>query len=87
MAKRLSDIESSGSSAHTLLSNIYADAERWKDVTKVRRRMRDLGCQGAVQFRSVAGIAHEFHGKRILRCSKLIYDELMYMLSQMKIWI
>lgn len=43
MAKRLSDIESRGSSAHTLLSNIYADAERWKDVTKVRRRMRDLG--------------------------------------------
>lgn len=38
VAKRLADIESSGSSVHTLLANTYASADRWEDVTKVRRR-------------------------------------------------
>lgn len=43
VAKRLLEIESSDSSSHTLLANIYAAASRWEDVTKVRRKMTTLG--------------------------------------------
>ncbi|KAI3445561.1 hypothetical protein Pfo_002226 [Paulownia fortunei] len=43
IAKRLVDIESSDSSSHALLANIYAAASRWEDVTKVRKKMTTLG--------------------------------------------
>ncbi|PON56947.1 Tetratricopeptide-like helical domain containing protein [Parasponia andersonii] len=43
VARRLADIESSDSSVHMLLANIYASADRWEDMTKVRRIMKDLG--------------------------------------------
>ncbi|XP_022755092.1 pentatricopeptide repeat-containing protein At1g31430 [Durio zibethinus] len=43
MARRLVEIESSDSSIHTLLANIYASADRWESVTKVRANMKDLG--------------------------------------------
>ncbi|KAL6514424.1 hypothetical protein OROHE_019032 [Orobanche hederae] len=43
IAKRLVEIESSDSSSHTLMANIYAAASRWEDVTKVREKMTNLG--------------------------------------------
>lgn len=43
IAKQLLEIESSDSSCHTLLANIYAAASRWEDVKKVRRKMITLG--------------------------------------------
>ncbi|OMO57934.1 hypothetical protein COLO4_34979 [Corchorus olitorius] len=43
VAQRLVEIESSDSSVHTLLAHIYASADRWEDVTKVREKMKDLG--------------------------------------------
>ena len=43
MAQQLVEIESSDSSSHTLLANIYAFADRWEDVTKVRAKMKNLG--------------------------------------------
>lgn len=43
LAKLLEGIESNDSSVHTLLANIYASADRWDDVRKVRRKMKDLG--------------------------------------------
>ncbi|KAK6159667.1 hypothetical protein DH2020_003048 [Rehmannia glutinosa] len=43
IAKRLVEIESSDSSSHTLLANIYAAACRWEDVTKVRKKMTIIG--------------------------------------------
>ncbi|KAL3535805.1 hypothetical protein ACH5RR_004266 [Cinchona calisaya] len=47
MGERIADIliqiESSDSSTHSLLANIYASANRWEDVKKVRRKMSDLG--------------------------------------------
>ncbi|XWS17190.1 hypothetical protein CRYUN_Cryun33cG0047000 [Craigia yunnanensis] len=43
VAQRLVEIESSDSSIHTLLANIYASADRWEDVTKVREKMKNLG--------------------------------------------
>lgn len=43
IASKLLEIESSDSSCHTLLANIYAAASRWEDVKKVRRKMTTLG--------------------------------------------
>lgn len=43
IANKLLEIESSDSSCHTLLANIYAAASRWEDVKKVRRKMTTLG--------------------------------------------
>lgn len=43
VAEWLEKIESSDSSSHTLLANIYASSDRWEDVMKVRRKMKDLG--------------------------------------------
>ncbi|KAK9269169.1 hypothetical protein L1049_000938 [Liquidambar formosana] len=62
VAKRLVGIESGDSSVHTLLANIYASADRWEDVTKVRRKMKVLGVRKVPGCSSieVGGIVHEF---------------------------
>ncbi|KDP32344.1 hypothetical protein JCGZ_13269 [Jatropha curcas] len=62
VAKQLVKIESSDSGVHTLLANIYASADRWEDVTKVRRKMKDLGVQKLPGCSSIEvdGIIHEF---------------------------
>ncbi|XP_028802697.1 pentatricopeptide repeat-containing protein At1g31430-like [Neltuma alba] len=62
IAQRLGNIEYSDSSLHTLLANIYASADRWEDVSKVRNKMKDLGIKkfpgcSAIE---VNGILHEF---------------------------
>ncbi|KAG7989121.1 hypothetical protein I3843_03G221400 [Carya illinoinensis] len=61
-AERLVKIESSDSSIHTLLANIYASADRWEDVTKVRRKMKDLGVKKVpgCSLIEINGIVHEF---------------------------
>ncbi|KAK7310144.1 hypothetical protein RJT34_07450 [Clitoria ternatea] len=43
LATSLEKVKSSDSSPHTLLASIYASADRWEDVTKVRSKMKDLG--------------------------------------------
>lgn len=43
IANILIQIQSSDSSTHSLLANIYASANRWEDVKKVRRNMCALG--------------------------------------------
>ncbi|KAF5482110.1 hypothetical protein F2P56_002702 [Juglans regia] len=62
VAERLVKIESSDSSIHTLLANIYASADRWQDVTKVRRKMKDLGVKKVpgCSLIEINGIVHEF---------------------------
>ncbi|XP_031096817.1 pentatricopeptide repeat-containing protein At1g31430 [Ipomoea triloba] len=42
IVKMLMEIESSDSSTHTLLANMYASANRWEDVSKVRKNMKAL---------------------------------------------
>ena len=39
----LAKVKSSDSSLHTLLASIYASADRWEDVSKVRSKMKDMG--------------------------------------------
>ncbi|XP_047339333.1 pentatricopeptide repeat-containing protein At1g31430-like [Impatiens glandulifera] len=62
MGKKLAEIETKDSSVHTLLANIYASANRWADVTKVRRRMRDAGVKKEPGCSSIEidGNIHEF---------------------------
>ncbi|EEF33027.1 pentatricopeptide repeat-containing protein At1g31430 [Ricinus communis] len=62
VAKQLVKFESSDSSVHTLLANIYAFADRWEDVTKVRRKMKDLGVKKTPGCSSIEvdSIIHEF---------------------------
>ncbi|XP_027173932.1 pentatricopeptide repeat-containing protein At1g31430 [Coffea eugenioides] len=43
IANILIQIQCSDSSTHSLLANIYASANRWEDVKKVRREMSTLG--------------------------------------------
>nr|XP_043630350.1 pentatricopeptide repeat-containing protein At1g31430 [Erigeron canadensis] len=40
LADRLSEIENSDSSIHTLMAHIYASVGRWEDMKKVRSKMR-----------------------------------------------
>lgn len=42
-AKKLFELDSSNCGYYVLLSNIYADAGRWKDVERMRILMKDLG--------------------------------------------
>lgn len=62
VARRLVDIGSSDSSVHMLLANIYASAERWEDMTKVRRNMKDLGVRKMPGCSSIEinGVVSEF---------------------------
>lgn len=62
IAKRLVEIESRDSSVHMLLANIYASANRWEDVTKVRRKMKDIGVRKLPGCSSIEvdGVIHEF---------------------------
>ncbi|XP_027362020.1 pentatricopeptide repeat-containing protein At1g31430 [Abrus precatorius] len=43
LATTLEKVKSTDSSLHTLLASIYASADRWEDVSKVRSKMKDLG--------------------------------------------
>jgi len=43
LATALAKVKSSDSSLHTLLASIYASADRWEDVRKVRSKMKDMG--------------------------------------------
>lgn len=62
LANRLVEIELGDSGAHTLLANIYASADRWEDVNKVRRKMKVLGVKKVPGCSSIEvnGIVHEF---------------------------
>lgn len=62
LAALLEKIESSDSGVHTLLANIYASADRWDDMTKVRGKMKDLGIRKVPGCSSIEinGIILEF---------------------------
>lgn len=62
MAQRLMEMASGDSSVHTLLANIYASYDRWGDVMRVRRKMKDLGVRKVPGCSSIEldGIVHEF---------------------------
>ncbi|KAJ7970034.1 Pentatricopeptide repeat-containing protein [Quillaja saponaria] len=58
----LQDLESQDSGVYVLLSNIYATNERWADVTRVRRLMKNKGIRKTPgsSLIEVDGKSHEF---------------------------
>ncbi|VVB00253.1 unnamed protein product [Arabis nemorensis] len=62
IAEKLEKVEVSDSSAHTLLASVYASANKWEDVTNVRRKMKDLGIRKFPGCSSIEvdGASHEF---------------------------
>ncbi|CAL9195944.1 pentatricopeptide repeat-containing protein At1g31430-like [Musa acuminata AAA Group] len=62
LAKQMLELESGNSGAHALIANIYAAAERWEDVKKIRRKMKDWGIKKTPGCSSVEvnGARHEF---------------------------
>lgn len=59
---RLSELEAQDSGVYVLLSNIYATNQRWDDVTRVRRLMKEKGIRKAPgsSVIEVDGKPHEF---------------------------
>ncbi|KAL0915337.1 hypothetical protein M5K25_015749 [Dendrobium thyrsiflorum] len=45
LAMQVVKLESMNSGLHTLIANIYAAADRWEDVTEVRKKMKDFGAK------------------------------------------
>lgn len=62
VAGRLAEMDYSGSSVHTLMANIYASADRWEDVTKVRGKMKAFGVNKSPGCSSIVvdGNVYEF---------------------------
>ncbi|XP_062078946.1 pentatricopeptide repeat-containing protein At4g21065-like [Humulus lupulus] len=60
--KHLSELDPLNDGYYVVLSNIYAEAERWEDAARVRKLMRDRGVKktpGASSI-TVDGTVHEF---------------------------
>ncbi|XP_038973012.1 pentatricopeptide repeat-containing protein At1g31430 [Phoenix dactylifera] len=62
LAKQVIELEFGNPGLHTLVANIYAAADRWDDVTKIRRKMKDLGIKKTPGCSSIEvnGMIHEF---------------------------
>ncbi|KAL4191899.1 hypothetical protein AMTRI_Chr06g191320 [Amborella trichopoda] len=60
--KELLELEPENSGNYVLMSNIYAAANRWEDVERVRKLMEDLGIERRHGWSSieVGGVVHEF---------------------------
>lgn len=86
-AKRIFDLEPHCSAAYVLLSNIYASASRWSDVSKIRRKMKHNGIVKEPGFSWVVlkGLRHEFlSGDRSHPLSKSIYKKLDWLGGKLK---
>ncbi|PRQ35096.1 putative tetratricopeptide-like helical domain, DYW domain-containing protein [Rosa chinensis] len=60
--KHLSELDPLNDGYYIVLSNIYAEAQRWEDVARVRRLMRDRGVKKTPGWSSITvdGVLHEF---------------------------
>ncbi|KAG7965787.1 hypothetical protein I3843_08G017600 [Carya illinoinensis] len=60
--KHLTEIDPLNDAAHVLLSNIYAKAGRWDEVSWARKKLHDLGVQKhpGCSLIELNGIVHEF---------------------------
>ncbi|PON86323.1 DYW domain containing protein [Trema orientale] len=60
--RHLSELDPLNDGYYVVLSNIYAQAERWEDTAQVRKLMRDRGVKKTPGWSSITvdGICHEF---------------------------
>lgn len=61
-SRQLDQLDPLNNGYHVVLSNIYAEAERWEDVARVRKLMRNLGVKKTPGWSSITvdGVVHEF---------------------------
>ncbi|XP_061357917.1 pentatricopeptide repeat-containing protein At5g16860 [Gastrolobium bilobum] len=86
-ANRLLELESGNDGSYTLLSNIYANARRWKDVARIRYLMKHTGIKkrpGCSWVQGRKGIATFFVGDRSHSQSQLIYETLADLIQRIK---
>eukprot|EP01018_Ginkgo_biloba_P038145 Gb_41325 [translate_table: standard] len=87
VAERLFELEPEHAGYYVLLSNIYAAAGRWDDVTKVRTMMKDLGLKKppGCSLIEINNKIHAFYvGDRSHPQSEKIYAMLENLAGQMK---
>ncbi|KAK9167525.1 hypothetical protein Scep_002716 [Stephania cephalantha] len=88
VAGRLLDLESQNDGSYTLLSNMYANAGRWKDVARVRSLMRSAGIRkrpGCSWVQAKKGTASFFVGDRSNPQSQEIYELLADLIQRIKV--
>jgi len=86
-ANRLSELELENDGTYTLLSNIYANARRWKDVARIRSLMKHTGIQkrpGCSWVQGKKGTATFFVGDRSHPQSQQIYEILADLIQRIK---
>jgi len=86
-AKHILDLEPNCSSAYVLLSNIYASAGRWADVSRMRVKMKQGGLvkQPGSSWVVLRGKKHEFlSADRSHPLSERIYEKLDWLGKKLK---
>ncbi|PHU23461.1 Pentatricopeptide repeat-containing protein [Capsicum chinense] len=86
-AAKLTELESENDGTYTLLSNIYANAKRWKDVARVRSLMKHSGIRKRPGCSWVQGKKETvtfFVGDRSHPMSEKIYDLIEDLIHRIK---
>ncbi|CAK8538959.1 unnamed protein product [Lathyrus sativus] len=86
-AKRLLELEADNDGSYTLLSNIYANAGRWKDVARVRYLMKRTGIKkrpGCSWVQGRKGMETFYVGDRTHSQSQEIYETLADLIQRIK---
>ncbi|CAL0308420.1 unnamed protein product [Lupinus luteus] len=86
-ANRLLELESENDGSYTLLSNIYANAKRWKDVARIRYLMKHTGVKkrpGCSWVQGREGFATFYVGDRSHSQSQQIYEILADLIQSIK---
>lgn len=87
-ASKLSELESENDGTYTLLSNIYANAGRWKDAMKIRFLMKHRGIKkrpGCSWVQGKKETATFYVGDRSHAMSDKIYDLLADLIERIKL--
>ncbi|XP_020219860.1 pentatricopeptide repeat-containing protein At5g16860 [Cajanus cajan] len=87
-ANRLLELESGNDGSYTLLSNLYANARRWKDVARIRYMMKRSGIKkrpGCSWVQGRKGVATFFVGDKSHSQSQLIYETLADLIQRIKV--
>ncbi|KAJ6672721.1 hypothetical protein OIU85_014003 [Salix viminalis] len=87
-AKQLLELNSENDGSYTLLSNIYANARRWKDVARVRSLMKNIGIRkrpGCSWVQGKKGTTTFYVADKTHPQSKQIYEILRVLIQRIKV--
>ncbi|CAK7324859.1 unnamed protein product [Dovyalis caffra] len=87
-AKKLLELDSDNDGSYTLLSNIYANARRWKDVARIRSLMKNTGTKkrpGCSWVQGKKGTATFYVADKTHPQSKQIYEILRGLIQRIKV--